>query len=53
MEVPSSSYRGVPNPLHTLNTAFNTITASTPYLFGQIYHFDVLKGEPHKGCHNY
>jgi len=24
-------------------TAFNTITASTPYLFGRIYHFDVLK----------
>jgi hypothetical protein len=24
-------------------TAFNTITASTPYLFGKIYHFDVLK----------
>ncbi|KAJ8104902.1 hypothetical protein OPT61_g10504 [Boeremia exigua] len=24
-------------------TSFNTITASTPYLFGRIYHFDVLQ----------
>ncbi|KAF2849810.1 MFS general substrate transporter [Plenodomus tracheiphilus IPT5] len=61
MDSPSSSYRGVPNPLNTLKimahkdvaliliynaivyTAFDTITASTPYLFGRIYHLDVLK----------